>query len=198
MARAPTPGRADYLSGLDRWGAPVSLTLSAAALVGLNVLVSVNPNGTFDDPVRAGLWFPSGLLWAVAFVSFLVGRMLTGRILQHGQPARDDTELAWSDALRSRTLRVFALTPAIGAFAGLAAALLTVSSAVSTESATGRVISLAATLTLAVISLALAGFSLWSEFTTRTPHYLVRLWPAVVAQLRDPDRQVVAASTWGP
>jgi hypothetical protein len=196
LARTPSPTRTDYLSTFDRWTAPVSLSASGLGLAGLGLLITGNPDGAFTDASLVQAWLPAAALWVLALAAAAIGRVLTSRILQRGQPAADDVELAWSDALRRGTLRVFAQTPTAVVYSSMAAALLTVSSTVSLESSAGRAISLAATLTLVVITLALSGFSLWLEFTTRTPHYLERLWPAVAAQLRDPDRQV-AASTRG-
>ena len=198
VARTPTPTRADYLSSVDRWTAPVALVVSALALAGLAAVITGNPDNAFGDAGLVELWLPGAALWGIALASAAVGRVLTTVILQRGQPASDDVELAWSDALRSKTLTVFAQTPAIGAFCGLALALLTVSSAVSGPSATAQSISFWSLGSTLLISLGFAGISVWSVAKVPTPHYLVRLWPTVAAQLRDPDRQVAAASARGP
>lgn len=184
LARTPTPTRTDYLSVFDRWTAPVSLGASALALVGLATLITANPDGAFGDAGLVELWLPGAILWVLALASAAVGRVLTTRILQRGQPARDDVELAWSDALRSRTLSVFAQTPATGAFCSLALALLSVSSAASGSSAAAQSISLWSILSVMALTLAFSGVTVWSTVSMRTPHYLVTLWPAVAAQLR--------------
>ncbi|POH70396.1 hypothetical protein C3B59_04805 [Cryobacterium zongtaii] len=183
LARTPTPTRTDYLSAFDRRAAPVSLGVSALALVGLATLITANPDGAFGDAGLVELWLPGATLWFLALASAAVGRGLTTRILQRGQPAGDDVELAWSDALRSRTLIVFAQTPATGAFCSLALALLSVSSAASGSSATAQSISLWTILSVSVLTLAFSGIIVWSTVRMRTPHYLLRLWPAVAAQL---------------
>jgi hypothetical protein len=184
LARTPTPAFADYVSLQERLLPPVTLSVSAAALVGLALLVVANPGGAFSGAGLVTVWLPGAALWVIALASALVGRVLTGRILSHGQPATTDVELAWSDALRSRTLAAFAQTPTIGALCGVAAVLLAVGSAASTETNVGQAISFAAHSTVAAIAVALAFLALWGVLAPRVPHYLVRLWPEVAAQLR--------------
>lgn len=196
LARTPTPVHADYVSLPERLLSPIALTVSAVALVGLALMVAANPGGAFVGASLVTVWLPGAVLWAIALASALIGRVLTGRILGHGQPATTDVELAWSDALRSRTLAAFAQTPAVGALCSLAAVLLAVGSAASTGSDAGQAIAFAAHSTTAAIAVALALLALWVALAPRVPHYLVRLWPEVAAQLRAQPASATATAGW--
>lgn len=189
LARTPTPGRADYLTPFDQWCAPVLVGGGAVALAGAGVLIVLNPGGGLAPASLPTLLWPGALIWLIALASGVVGRVLTTRTLQRGQPAGNDVELAWSDAMRSWTLRALAQTPALGAVCSVVVVLLTVSAA-ATDSAAGRAISIATSVFLLVFVVALTGLTAWSALANRTPHYLIRLWPEVAAQRRSTSPMV--------
>jgi len=192
LARTPTPTRADYLTAFDRWCGPATLCASGVALGGFAVLVMVNPDATFAEAGLASLWWPGASIWLIALASAVIGRILTTRVLHRGQPARDEVELAWSDALRSWTLRAFAQTPALGALCSVVVVLQAMSAASSGGPGAGQLISLGTSVLLLIIALAFAGVALWFAIANPVPHYLTRLWPAVAAQLRDATRTAAA------
>ncbi|QYF73464.1 hypothetical protein [Cryobacterium sp. PAMC25264] len=193
LARTPTPTRADYLSTVDRWCGPALLGFSGVALVGMAVVILANPDAAFAGADLGALWWPGAAIWLIALTSAVTGRILTMRVLQTGQPARDDIELAWSDALRSLTLRAFAQAPAVGAVCSVITVLQTMSAASADAQGAGRIISLAASVALLVFALALVWLALWLAFANPIPHYLTRLWPAVAAQLRASAQAVTAS-----
>ena len=182
VARAPTPSRADYLSTVDLWCGPVAMGISGVALAAVAALILVDPDSVRSDASIPSLWWPGFLLWIVSLASAGVGRILSTRLVGRGQPAGNDMELAWSDALRSWTLRALVQTPALGAFCSVVVVLTSVSSAVARPSGTGTAISLA----FSIVSLVMGsvGVALLSMGSRRPPHYLSRLWPDVAAELR--------------
>ena len=181
VARAPTPSRADYLSTVDLWCGPVAMGVSGVALAAVAALILVDPDSVRSDASIPSLWWPGLLLWIVSLASAGVGRILSTRLVGRGQPAGNDMELAWSDALRSWTLRALVQTPALGAFCSVVVVLTSVSSAVARPSGTGTAISLA----FSIVSLVMGsvGVALLSMGSRRPPHYLSRLWPDVAAEL---------------
>lgn len=182
VARAPTPSRADYLSTVDLWCGPVAMGVSGVALAAVAALILVDPDSVRSDASIPSLWWPGFVLWIVSLASAGVGRILSTRLVGRGQPAGNDMELAWSDALRSWTLRALVQTPALGAFCSVVVVLTSVSSAVARPSGTGTAISLA----FSIVSLVMGsvGVALLSMGSRRPPHYLSRLWPDVAAELR--------------
>jgi hypothetical protein len=99
--------------------------------------------------------------------------------------------LAWSDALRSWTLRALVQTPALGALCSLVVVLTSVSSTVSGQSGIGTALSVA--FSIVPLVMGMVGVALLSMGSRRPPHYLSRLWPDVAAELRRGAHGVVAA-----
>ncbi|ANP71132.1 hypothetical protein [Cryobacterium arcticum] len=185
VARSPTPSRGDYLSTVDLWCAPVAVAVSGVAMAAVAVLILADPDNVFRDASIPSLWWPGFLLWIVSLTSIGVGRILSTRLVGRGQPAGSDMELAWSDALRSWTLRALVQTPALGAFCSAVVVMTSLSTAVVTrQSGIATAVSLTSSVVLLVMSLGLAGASVFAMESRRPPHYLSRLWPDVAAELR--------------
>lgn len=191
VARAPTPRRADYLSTVDLWCGPVAMGVSGVALAAVAALILVDPDDALSDASIPSLWWPGFVLWIISLASAGVGRILSTHLLGRGQPAGNDMELAWSDALRSWTLRALVQTPALGALCSVVVVLTSVSSAVSSQSGTGTALSVA--FSVVPLVMGSVGVALLSMGSRRPPHYLSRLWPDVAAELRRGARGEVAA-----
>ncbi|WP_146073361.1 hypothetical protein [Cryobacterium sp. N22] len=192
VARAPTPSRADYLSTVDLWCGPVAMGVSGVALAAVAALILVDPDSVRSDASIPSLWWPGFLLWIVSLASAGVGRILSTRLVGRGQPAGSDVELAWSDALRSWTLRALVQTPALGAFYSALVVLTSLSSAVARPSGIATAVSLTSSIVLMVMSVGLAVAAVVAMESRRPPHYLSRLWPDVAAQLRRGTHGVAA------
>lgn len=190
VARAPTPSRADYLSTVDLWCGPVAIGVSGLTLAAVVALILVDPENVLSDASIPSVWWPGFLLWIVSLASAGVGRILSTRLVRRGQPAGNDMELAWSDALRSWTLRALVQTPALGALCSVVVVLTSVSSAVARPSGTGTVVSLA--FSIVPLIMGSVGVALLSMKSRRPPHYLSRLWPDVAAELRRDTHRGVA------
>ncbi|WP_120338461.1 hypothetical protein [Cryobacterium soli] len=191
VARAPTPSRADYLSTVDLWCAPIAVAVSGVALAAVALVILVDPDEVLRGASIPSLWWPGFMLWIVSLAAAGVGRILSTRLVGRGQPAGSDMELAWSDALRSWTLRALVQTPALGALCSLVVVLTSVSSAASGQSGIGTALSVA--FSIVPLVMGMVGVALLSMGSRRPPHYLSRLWPDVAAELRRGAHGVVAA-----
>lgn len=184
VARAPTPTRADYLSTVDLWCGPIAVGVSGVALAAVALLILLDPDHVLSDASISSLWWPGFLLWIVSLASIGVGRILSTRLVGRGQPAVSDAELAWSDALRSWTLRALVQTPALGAFYSALVVLTSLSSAMARPSGITTAVSLTSSIALIVMSVGVAVAAVFAMESRRPPHYLSRLWPDVAAELR--------------
>jgi len=112
IARAQTPGVADYVSPVERWGAWTAAAAAAALAVAVALLVEVEVFGVGRPPaVLLGL---TALLPAAAMAGFEV---VAARVVRRGQLARSPLELAWDDVLRASLLRELVLAALSVAFA---------------------------------------------------------------------------------
>lgn len=108
MARASTPAFEDYVAPFERRGAWAAAAVSA--LVGLG-LAAVHLTGEVDL---------GSVPWAIVVVTVVVpalfvvaAELAARRLLQRPQVAATTLELAWDDALRSRTLRDVVTVPIV-------------------------------------------------------------------------------------
>lgn len=112
-ARATSPAVEDYLPPQSLVVGRVIVGIGLLALVGTLLL-------TRSD------WFDAGTIWrspvpllaAAIPVLFALSWLATRRVLDAPQPARDETELYWQDAVRAQTLSSLTVTtPFVGLFA---------------------------------------------------------------------------------
>ena len=112
-ARATAPTIRDYL--------PPQLLLTGRIFVGLGLLALL-----VTLLLTRSEWFDAGTIWrspvpllaAAIPVLLLLSQLAIRRVLDAPQPARDETELYWQDAVRAQTLSSLAVaTPFVGLFA---------------------------------------------------------------------------------
>lgn len=100
IARATAPTQDDYVPPIERRGARVAAALSVLVALGL---VVVDAAGVLDLGT-----LPWGLVVAAVVlppVTVVLHEVFAARLLEQRQVATTTLELAWDDALRSRTLR---------------------------------------------------------------------------------------------
>jgi len=185
VARAVSPGLADYVTKLDRAFSLGLLTLATLGYIVVLGIIALNPERTFDEvSVRSILW-PAGLLLALATVATLVTWAAVNALLARGQPASTYVELAWSDAFRSTTLRSLVYIPGIIAavstfivFQSLNYALQQAMPDSVGEALAGSFIIMGPALLVILIV-----WTITSERNRSTTHYLRRLWPETASAL---------------
>ncbi|RZU65406.1 hypothetical protein EV379_1740 [Microterricola gilva] len=99
IARAQTPRLNDYLHPLWRW-ASIGVTVAAVLLCGAILAGAGATSGLIGVPMT-GVVVATALAIAAQFGASLLGR----RLLDVPQPAREELELQWDDALRGMTVR---------------------------------------------------------------------------------------------
>lgn len=104
-ARATSPTAADYLPG---WMRKLSAAVTLTGLITLGGVVLLARSEWFDAGVI--LRGPVPLLAVGLLAVALLSAWATHRILDAPQPARDETELYWQDAVRAQTLSSLNLT----------------------------------------------------------------------------------------
>lgn len=130
FARTTAPVLSDYV-------APESRVLNGA-LVGIGLAVLA---GTFL--LTQSPWFDAATIWrspvlfllAAVPLLLLLSHLATRRVLEVPQPARDQRELYWQDALRADTLSTLAVQPALVSLLALVVSGTTLDAAAS-EAAT--------------------------------------------------------------
>lgn len=177
-ARAKTPTLKDYVT-------PVSLRLSrlivTIGLVALAGTLLLGLTRWFDAPTI--LRSPVPLLAVAVPVLALLTWLATRRLLDAPQPARDEQELYWQDAIRAKTLgSLYAVAPLASLF-GLAVCSSVLDEAASaTALASGQVgpewslwVLIGGYLLTAV--LALGAVALLFTDRGEADHFRARLWP---------------------
>lgn len=111
IARTSAPRITDYVPPVERWYTPVALGCAGLVLLGATIALGIRVlHG--DELQAAGMLLSSGaILGYLGFAAHLVAQHLTRRVLDAGQPAASQQELAWDDALRAATLRGLQLLP---------------------------------------------------------------------------------------
>jgi hypothetical protein len=168
VARIPSATAPDYVPGYERWGGRV-----AAALAGLTGLGLAAINGATSG------WAPEtvmpGVLGCVSLIVLAAVELASSRVVARPQPAGNQTDLAWDDALRSSVLRDLYGAMIIGGCAVVAIELVL--------PAPGLPAMLAVVLPFAVVPLFLAVLALGVVSRGSRPrlHYQRRLWPEMAA-----------------
>lgn len=163
IARATTPGLADYVSPLERLATP-AVILSAIALLGAAAFAGVAPSALL----------PSIVIVIAAIAAAAVSHVASVSLLGRGQPAASVTELVWDDALRSATLRsLFDMAAILGA-TSLSLSLF--------ASETVRAMSAVTTYGMPLLSTIVLAFTIVTNLRQHTTRYLRRLWPDLAAE----------------
>lgn len=179
-ARATSPALADYL--------PPQLLVAARVFVGTGLLAVVvtlllTRSQWFD---AATVWrSPVPLLAGAIPVLLLLSWLAIRRVLDAPQPARDETELYWQDAVRAQTLSSLVVaTPFVGLFALVVCGSVLDDAASTAAVAAGQVgpqwslwllvigYLLPFVLVLGAAALTAAQVGRWSEMQ----HFRERLW----------------------
>lgn len=105
VARISAPTMNDYVPPLERWFAPTALACAGLALLGAAIALSTGVVQSPDLSAADVFSSPGAVFGYLGAAGFLTARLLGHRILGAGQPAADQHELAWDDALRAATLR---------------------------------------------------------------------------------------------
>ena len=185
LARSKSPVLADYVTSLDRIFSLGLLGLATFAYIGVLGVIALNPERVFDSvSVRSILW-PSGLLLALATAASLITWSAAGGLLGRGQPANTFIELAWSDALRSTTLRSLVSIPGILAAVSTGVLFLSLSEAINLPApgSVGEILVGSFTIMGPVLLVTLIGWSATGLRHRSTTHYLRRLWPETATEL---------------
>ena len=104
-ARARTPRAGDYLPSLLSLGAAAYTGIGLVAVLGTLLLA----RSQWFDTVTV-LWSPVAVIAVAIPVLIVLTWLAVRRVLDAPQPARDESELYWQDALRAQTLSSL-LTP---------------------------------------------------------------------------------------
>ncbi|SEM75706.1 hypothetical protein E3O25_16240 [Cryobacterium sp. TMT1-3] len=185
LARSVSPGLADYVTPLDRAFSLGLLGLATLGYIAVLGVIAINPDRVFDDvSVRTILW-PAGLLLAIATAASLVTWAAANALLGRGQPAETYTQLAWSDAFRSTTLRSLVGIPGIIAAVSSCVLFLSLSEAIDrpTPGSIGEILIGSFTIMGPVLVVVLTSWSLTSLRNRSTTHFLRRLWPETAVEL---------------
>lgn len=115
LARATAPTHGDYVARHERIGSWV--TAGIAGVVGVGLLIADRADA-LDGAIPVGL---AVVAVVVPPVTVLADELLARRLLARPQVAASQTELAWDDALRARTLRDMVSVPLVTGYMALAA-----------------------------------------------------------------------------
>jgi hypothetical protein len=193
IARSRTPAIGDYLSTLERWLIPASVILAIAVLVPVLVLMTLNPEDSFDHEALLGPLL-SAVLLVAAIIAWAIAGAVSRHLLARGQPAGSVTELAWDDALLASSLRAVNDMPATIAFMSSFVTVFSLSSA-SAGNGPGSLDNTIGNLTsfgLVLILIPVLVVTFLRVSGRRPPHYLRRLWPETAAEV------AASASGHGP
>jgi len=173
IARGSTPSLTDYVPTLERaasWIAP-----AGAALTIIGGWTALQTGVLRSDTLRpAGVLATLGAIFGyLAIASIMISRLLAGRVLQAGQPAGSEQELAWDDALRAGTLRALVQLPV--AF-GVASMLLTILEVGTRIDSPPDWASLVGGITLVTITVAGITALVIDQGARPGQHYWRRLW----------------------
>lgn len=135
FARTTSPALADYVAPQTRLVSRLFVGLSVVVLAGSLVLAQ---SQWFDAPT---LWrSPVPFLLAAVPVLALLSALAIKRVLDAPQPARDQRELYWQDAIRAETLSTLTVPPAVVGLLALVVVGVTLDDAASaTATATGEI-----------------------------------------------------------
>ena len=199
LARSVSPGLADYVTPLDRTFSLGLLGLATLGYIAVLGVIAINPERAFDDvSVRTILW-PAGLLLALATAASLMTWAAANALLARGQPAATYTQLAWSDAFRSTTLRSLVGIPGIIAAVSSCVLFLSLSEAITLPApgSIGEILVGSFTIMGPVLVVVLVSWSVTSLRNRSTTHFLRRLWPETALELDRRRRTPGAADPGG-
>ena len=172
IARVSSPEVSDYVPELERWSAPVALIGAGCTLAA--GWIGLQSGVLSSDSLSAGQVFTTvgAVLGYLALIGFIAGIVLRRRVLQTGQPAATEQELAWDDALRANTLRGMAQLPFVLALASILVTVLDVGTRTVPQGLLGL---LGVTGLLTIMVLSTVGIVL--DVSSRpSQHYWRRLW----------------------
>jgi hypothetical protein len=168
VARIPSATASDYVPGYERWGGRVAASLAGATGLGLAAINGATGGWTTDAVMP-------GLLGCVALIALVAVELASSRLVARPQPAGNQTDLAWDDALRSSVLRDLYGAMIIGGCAVVAIELVL--------PAPGLPPVLTVVLPFAVVPLFTAVLVLGVVSRASRPrlHYQRRLWPEMAS-----------------
>lgn len=178
-ARARAPGLDDYLSPRVRL---VSGGITGAGLLTLAATLLLTRSEWFDTATI--LRSPVPVLAAAIPVLLLLTWLAVRRVLDAPQPARDESELYWQDAVRAQTISSMVLpAPLVSLLALIMCGSVLDDAASATAVASGQVgpawtlaflvIGYALPFVLVIVGLVVVSGPWW---TTETRHFRERLW----------------------
>ena len=173
VARATTPEIADYVPLLERLSGPLSVAVSLIAVVGGAWLFSSGQFNSGEFSAQALLLSPGAILSYLAVVTLIGGIVASRLVLQAGQGAETEHELAWDDALRAMTLRRLAVLPFVVATIGCWTLAVQLPTVVDDPTPVQAVVGSTALLGFTVVVIIASVIN-----ATRAParHFLRRLW----------------------
>jgi hypothetical protein len=187
VARTAPPRVADYVGPPELLGARLVVGLALVAVV-VGGVVAVTGLGGALPPIALVDWVTGipGVTALVAVVGLVVTEVAMRRLVDRGQPAVSELDLAWDDALRSMALRDLVTAPVVLGFVGLTGTLTVLGDAAAGggPGSVGNVVVGVLGLGVVVLLTLAAGVVIWALATKPHLHWWRRLWeprrPSVV------------------
>lgn len=179
LARATAPTHGDYVARHERIGSWV--TAGIAGVTGVGFLLADRADA-LDGAVPVGVAVAAVVVPPAAV---LADELLARRLLARPQVAASQTELAWDDALRARTLRDMVTVPLVTGYIALTALVGGVGEGLEGgwpgNAAVGWVSGAFLVLLLAGLVMMVVSLAIGPE-----RHFRRRLWPNVPTSPRSP------------
>jgi len=179
VARAAPPRVSDYVGPSERIGPRLVTGLALAAFVVCGIVAVTGLGGAFA-PLSPGEWATSvaGVCVLIAVVGLVLTEVAMARLVDRGQPAMSELDLAWDDALRSMALRDLVTAPVVLGFVGVVGSMIVLGDAASGggPGSLGNVVVGVLGLSF-IVPLALAiGLAVWATTTKPHLHWWRTLW----------------------
>jgi hypothetical protein len=188
VARAAPPRVSDYVGPSERIGPRVVAGLALAAFVVGGVVAVTGLGGVFV-PLSLGEWVTSaaGATTLVAVAALVAAEVAMARLVDRGQPAMSELDLAWDDALRSMALRDLVTAPVVLGFVGVVGSMIVLGDAASGGGAgsLGNLVVGALGLSIVLLFALSLGLAVWATTTKPHLHWWRTLW--------EPRRPMVSA-----
>jgi hypothetical protein len=179
VARAAPPRVSDYVGPSERIGPRVVAGLALAAFVVGGVVAVTGLGGVFV-PLSLGEWVTSaaGATTLVAVAALVAAEVAMARLVDRGQPALSELDLAWDDALRSMALRDLVTAPVVLGFVGVVGSMIVLGDAASGGGAgsLGNLVVGALGLSIVLLFALSLGLAVWATTTKPHLHWWRTLW----------------------